>query len=230
MNLIQRIKNNEGYAGVAKHKIGTSSYGTYVGHGSYKTIVKVYKSAGVTKEMAGDLYGKEIVIGYGHMLKGKQLKDYFTKYKVRKYFDNYPKHKAEILLVADVAYFKLRAEELIIEKGLDPTTLTLNQKDVITEMVFQLGKHGMSKFKKFWRYAERGDWSRAAGEIRHSKLYKQAPARTKNYIKGLRPFNGWNATPFTPELAFNPLGLLLLWQVIKKTLSPSLTKKRKKTL
>lgn len=210
--LLNRIKQNEGYAGISANPIGTSECGTYVGHGSFNTISKIFDSAGVTREMAGDLYGKEIVVGYGHMLKGKSLHSYFSNYKVRREYDNMGCARAEVLLRHDIGSHKDRAIELAYSKGVNYHILSQSKKDTLIEMTFQLGPTGFGKFNKFWHHARNGDWNKASKEIKNSKLYKQATGRTEQYIENIQLFRD---VPFTPDQAFNPLGVILLWQIMK---------------
>ena len=57
----------------------------------------------------------------------------------------------------------------------------LNQvrRDILVEMIFQLGIGGVSKFKKFLAAALREDWSYAAKEMLDSQWFRQTPGRAK---------------------------------------------------
>lgn len=48
---------------------------------------------------------------------------------------------------------------------------------VITEMVFQLGIHGVSKFKKMWLYLDECNFKMASIEMKDSLWYEQTRAR-----------------------------------------------------
>tara|TARA_R110002167_G_scaffold282244_1_gene487508 strand:- start:692 stop:1135 length:444 start_codon:yes stop_codon:yes gene_type:complete len=61
-------------------------------------------------------------------------------------------------------------------------------KSVLTEMCYQLGVTGVSKFKKALKAMEDGDWEKAADEMLDSKWAKQTPNRAKemsNIIRSL---------------------------------------------
>lgn len=58
--------------------------------------------------------------------------------------------------------------------GLDDT-----RRGVLTEMVFQMGVAGVSKFKKFLNAAAQHDWQNAHDEMLDSKWAKQTPGRAK---------------------------------------------------
>ena len=53
-------------------------------------------------------------------------------------------------------------------------------KEVIIEMVFQLGKTGVSKFKKMWTAFGNNDYNEAANQMLDSKWAKQTPSRAKD--------------------------------------------------
>lgn len=57
----------------------------------------------------------------------------------------------------------------------------LNQarKEVLIEMVFQMGVYGVSRFKRFLAAALKEDWSGAAKEMLDSKWALQTPSRAK---------------------------------------------------
>ena len=51
------------------------------------------------------------------------------------------------------------------------------RREVLTEMIFQLGRSGVSKFKKFLDAALNGDWVEAAAQMLDSKWARQTPGR-----------------------------------------------------
>ena len=53
-------------------------------------------------------------------------------------------------------------------------------KEVIIEMVFQLGKTGVKKFKKMWKAFGNNDYNEAANQMLDSKWAKQTPTRAKD--------------------------------------------------
>ena len=53
-------------------------------------------------------------------------------------------------------------------------------KEVICEMVFQLGIGGVSKFKNMWKALEQGDYYLASQEMLDSRWAKQTPSRAES--------------------------------------------------
>ena len=52
-------------------------------------------------------------------------------------------------------------------------------KDIITEMVFQLGQTGVKKFKNMWKHLSKLEYSLAKIEMLDSRWAKQTPNRAK---------------------------------------------------
>ena len=52
-------------------------------------------------------------------------------------------------------------------------------EEIIIEMVFQLGKTGVSKFKNMWKALSGLDYTTAASEMLDSRWAKQTPNRAK---------------------------------------------------
>ena len=57
--------------------------------------------------------------------------------------------------------------------------LVYQAKEVICEMVFQLGIGGVSKFKNMWKALEDGDYYTASQEMLDSRWAKQTPSRAE---------------------------------------------------
>ena len=57
------------------------------------------------------------------------------------------------------------------------------RRGVLTEMVFQMGVNGVSKFKKFLAASFAHDWTRAADEMLDSRWAKQTPERARELAK-----------------------------------------------
>ena len=66
-----------------------------------------------------------------------------------------------------------------------PVYRILNQlrQGILTEMVFQMGVGGVSKFKKFLAAANNHDWAVAAEEMLDSKWARQTPERAKELAR-----------------------------------------------
>ena len=58
--------------------------------------------------------------------------------------------------------------------------LVYQAKEVICEMVFQLGIGGVSKFKNMWKALEEGDYYTASVEMLDSRWAKQTPKRAES--------------------------------------------------
>ena len=57
--------------------------------------------------------------------------------------------------------------------------LEYQAREIICEMVFQLGIGGVSKFKNMWKALEDGDYHTASVEMLDSRWAKQTPSRAK---------------------------------------------------
>ena len=73
------------------------------------------------------------------------------------------------------------AEDLI---GFMP--LLPKAKEVIVEMVFQLGKGGVSKFKKMWEALAQEDYAEAANQMLDSRWHKQTKSRAESLATIMR--------------------------------------------
>ena len=67
----------------------------------------------------------------------------------------------------------------IYTQGLDQNTIDV-VKGVLVEMVYQLGKYGVLKFKNFLKALDEGDLSRASEEMLDSLWARQTPNRAKD--------------------------------------------------
>ena len=70
------------------------------------------------------------------------------------------------------------AEDLIQEHGC--SDIDDLAKELIVEMVFQLGKTGVSKFRNMWKHLSALEYSLAASEMLDSRWAKQTPNRANN--------------------------------------------------
>ena len=123
---------------------------------------RIKKHEGFLSKVYLDILGKA-TIGYGHLLTEE---DDFVEGVI------YDKDILEALFEKDFNKAVQGAEELL--KGYD---IALVAKEVIIEMVFQLGKTGVSKFKKMFEALKEHDYSRGAAEMLNPcLLYKYEPA------------------------------------------------------
>lgn len=205
---LKTIIENEGNAKRAeeKDKLGSTDFSAYIGQGHRKVkdnpelsaknkerLENIYREAGVTKEEAKDLYGKEIVVGYGHTLLGKELKDYFTNEKIKQKFNNLSREQANILLMRDVKKHQNQVDELLKEKNIKTEDLSESQYKTLNEMGFQMGVKKLRDFKKMFKAIQEKNWEEAANQIRlgatpdsFSNLYLQTRKRAEKYMEAMK--------------------------------------------
>ena len=111
-----------------------------------------------------DTLGKRTV-GYGHLC----VEDHWEDNR------EYTVPELERVLEADLNNAIQGAEELCS----DCPDLKDQAKEIIVEMVFQLGKTGVSKFRNMWKALKVPDYPTAAKEMLDSRWAKQTPNRAK---------------------------------------------------
>ena len=85
----------------------------------------------------------------------------------------------EDLFLIDLNRACAGAEQLIGELYRGNTRLPQIIEHVIVEMVFQIGKTGVSKFRKFWKALSDGNKKEAAAQMIDSRWHDQTPIRCK---------------------------------------------------
>ena len=111
-----------------------------------------------------DTLGKRTV-GYGHLC----VEDHWEENR------EYTVPELERVLEADLNNAIQGAEELCS----DCPDIRDQAKEIIVEMVFQLGKTGVSKFRNMWKALKVPDYPTAAKEMLDSRWAKQTPGRAK---------------------------------------------------
>ena len=134
-----------------------------------KTRIK--KHEGFSAKVYLDSLGKG-TIGYGHLLTED---DDFEEGII------YDKDILETLFDKDFIKAKQGMEELVGTQA-----LPMLVKGVIIEMVFQLGKTGVSKFKNMFAALKEYDYTRAAVEMLNSAWYRQTPGRCEELANLVR--------------------------------------------
>ena len=88
---------------------------------------------------------------------------------------------ADLLLIQKVIAIHTRLSS-------NPTYLALpkHKRDVIISMVYQMGYHGVMKFKDMWAALKVGDYDKAGVAMQDSLWYKQTPNRAKRHINVIR--------------------------------------------
>ena len=111
-------------------------------------------------------------IGYGHLcVEPEQWDDdkEYTREELERVFDN------------DFEEALKNAESLIGERSIN-----FIAKQVIIEMVFQLGIGGVGKFKKMWSALDSEDYGEASFQMMDSLWAKQTPNRAEKLSQKMR--------------------------------------------
>ena len=118
-----------------------------------------------------DSLGKR-TIGFGHLcVEPEQWDDdkEYTREELERVFDN------------DFQEALKNAESLIGERSIN-----FIAKQVIIEMVFQLGIGGVGKFKKMWSALDNEDYGEASFQMMDSLWAKQTPNRAEKLYQKMR--------------------------------------------
>lgn len=133
---------------------------------------RIKKHEGFIPKIYKDILGK-VTIGYGHLVTEK---DNFQE------GIEYSKEELEKVFNEDFNKAVEGANELTSQLNLVLATV----KGVIIEMVFQLGKTGVSKFKKFFEALNKQDYNEAANQMIDSNWHKQTPKRCEELANIIR--------------------------------------------
>ena len=114
-------------------------------------------------------------VGWGHLVTSD---DNFTSGVT------YPEEVLEQVFEKDFAKAKEGADELCRDLSINYIA-----RGVIIEMCFQLGKTGVSKFKKMFEALQTEDYTTASEEMLDSKWYEQTPQRAKTLSYVMRSSN-----------------------------------------
>ncbi len=134
-----------------------------------KTRIK--KNEGFSKKPYKDQLGF-YTIGYGHLIK-KNEKNYFKIKYNKKHFDNIFKEDFEKAL---------KQYQLLFNKK----KYKKNEKEMLVEMIFQLGSTRLLKFKKMLFYLKNKKKYMTCFEMMNSLWYKQTPKRVINIINNFK--------------------------------------------
>jgi len=122
-------------------------------------------------------------IGYGHMILPQdniQIGNKYSKEYLNELFD-------KDFNIAVKGANKLIQEKIphLLMLGLTETELSLIE-GVLIEMVFQMGRPRVSKFKKMFKAIDEADWNKAADEMLDSRWAKQTFERALNLSSIIR--------------------------------------------
>ena len=131
-----------------------------------KLLESVKKHEGYRNKVYLDTLGKRTV-GVGHLC----VEDFWEDDK------EYEEKFLMTILEHDLQTAIKGAKDLMSENGcMDMDEVA---EEIIIEMIFQLGKTGVSKFKNMWKALSALDYSTAASEMLDSRWAKQTPNRAQ---------------------------------------------------
>ena len=130
--------------------------------------LRIKKNEGFSSRPYKDQLGNN-TIGYGHLIRKKEIVLYKKKIKIS-FFQN--------LFEND---FKTALDDY--NKHFRKYSFSQNIKELIVEMIFQMGIQNVLSFKKTLRHIRKNNKFLAALEMMDSIWYKQTPLRVENLIK-----------------------------------------------
>ena len=131
-----------------------------------RLLESVKKHEGYRNKVYLDTLGKRTV-GVGHLC-------------IEEFWEDDKEYEEKFLmdiLEADLQNAIKGAKDLMAENGC--MDIDEQAEELIIEMVFQLGKTGVSKFKNMWKALSGLDYSTAASEMLDSRWAKQTPNRAQ---------------------------------------------------
>ena len=132
-----------------------------------RLLASVKKHEGYRNKVYLDTLGKRTV-GVGHLC----VEDFWEDDK------EYEESFLMEILEKDLQNAIKGAKDLIAENGcMDMDEIA---EEIIIEMVFQLGKTGVSKFRNMWKHLSALEYASAASEMLDSRWAKQTPNRAQN--------------------------------------------------
>ena len=132
-----------------------------------RLLQSVKKHEGYRNKVYLDTLGKRTV-GVGHLC----VEDFWEDDK------EYEEKFLMTILEHDLQTAIKGAKDLIAENGcMDMDEIA---EELIIEMIFQLGKTGVSKFRNMWKHLSALEYASAASEMLDSRWAKQTPNRAQN--------------------------------------------------
>ena len=125
---------------------------------------RIKKNEGFSITPYSDQLGYK-TIGFGHLIKGNE-KIFFTKKFLNNLFEN------------DFNNALMQYSKIFKQKN-----HSMKEKELLIEMIYQLGPRGVLGFKKMIYHIDKGNKYMACLEMMQSLWYKQTPERVKNLIK-----------------------------------------------
>jgi len=131
-----------------------------------RLLASVKKHEGYRNKVYLDTLGKRTV-GVGHLC----VEDFWEDDK------EYEEKFLMTILEHDLQTAIKGAQDLMSENGC--TDIDEIAEELIIEMIFQLGKTGVSKFRNMWKHLSALEYSAAASEMLDSRWAKQTPNRAQ---------------------------------------------------
>ena len=132
-----------------------------------RLLASVKKHEGYRNKVYLDTLGKRTV-GVGHLC----VEDFWEDDK------EYEEKFLMTILEHDLQTAIKGAKDLMSENGcMDMDEIA---EELIIEMIFQLGKTGVSKFRNMWKHLSALEYASAASEMLDSRWAKQTPNRAQN--------------------------------------------------
>ena len=131
-----------------------------------RLLASVKKHEGYRNKVYLDTLGKRTV-GVGHLC----VEDFWEDDK------EYEEKFLMTILEHDLQTAIKGAKDLMSENGCND--IDEIAEELIIEMIFQLGKAGVSKFRNMWKHLSAFEYSSAASEMLDSRWAKQTPNRAQ---------------------------------------------------
>lgn len=128
---------------------------------------RIKKNEGYSNKPYKDQLGF-YTIGYGHLIRNSEKK-YFKKNFNKDHFDK----------IFEIDFNKSLKQ---YNKMFSQKKYTKNEKELLIEMLFQLGLKGVSKFKKMLFHLDNKERYMVCLEMMDSLWYEQTPKRVENLI------------------------------------------------
>ena len=141
-----------------------------------RLLESVKKHEGNRNKVYLDTLGKRTV-GVGHLC----VEDFWEDDK------EYEEKFLMTILEHDLQTAIKGAKELMEEH--DCADIDEQAEEILIEMVFQLGKNGVSKFKNMWKALAEKNYIGASYEMLDSRWSKQTPNRAKAMAKTMKEIN-----------------------------------------
>ena len=138
-----------------------------------RLLASVKKHEGYRNKVYLDTLGKRTV-GVGHLC----VEDFWEDDK------EYEEKFLMTILEHDLQTAIKGAKELMEEHGC--ADIDEQAEEILIEMVFQLGKSGVSKFKNMWKALAEKNYIGASYEMLDSRWSKQTPNRAKAMAKTIK--------------------------------------------